>query len=806
MVNIKEPGAKVGIQSWLALNVFNHAPAPVGMTASLYEQRRDKYCAYIASTQDTVEDAITGNSLPIEDQLIFMEAVEVRDGVISPEYHEVGDVPGLVGMLALESPNRVQGCHVAQPVLCRAGPGTGKTWMIKQTLFLLATRLGGERAGAGIRLMPFVIYVQRVVRMLSELGEEPASLLADPEGLMRWYIRNDFAEAPDFCELLLLAYDMRALAILVDGVDEAAGMRDLIEAFVHYELVTSGNRLVVTSRPEGVDLDDYKAKFVVMNLKELSQEQQRNVIQMQLQGNMFFEHLVMLGECRRELDARYKRAFPSDGLQREVEALGMRDVDGDGILDANLTKEYDAAEGAPAAEPPGVGGALDAAGEAHASAPPARATRTPLTRRRLSLDSQQGLQTWMAEALPELQKPVKSAYLSAMNRTFMSPVSFNRTMIAASLLDLLDVEIRSVPSPCTKAQLHNAITLIDEAPPRGEGGRLEPTLREAITQLALLRKLPLPGGRRGAKAAPIPASGLWSQVVKCTDALYVAFHQLEPSIQYAVGRLAAACGVGELALHFDEGLGEWLPGTAEAEAELVYRDPVSLWLDCTYAGANEPTDEPPPAWCGTVRIQAGSGEACKELLKLLLTSPEYELADGLGEGRVGLTMLGMRNGFSPESHHPTHLRSAVCHMLVRTEERHTVVAIHIEHRDLIEHYTEAQYEPHYQFFAERALGLSLGAFNQKVTPPPPKRWRAGPPAKPERLNAATAPWPPPPPHARPRSAPTAPWPPSLRAHLSLQAAVAGGGPALPRAPTRQPALLVRCPAPPPPAPLPHRSA
>ena len=42
-----------------------------------------------------------------------------------------------------------------------------------------------------------------------------------------------------------------------------------------------------------------------MNLLELSQEQQRNVIQMQLQGNAFFEHLVNIGECRKSLDAEY---------------------------------------------------------------------------------------------------------------------------------------------------------------------------------------------------------------------------------------------------------------------------------------------------------------------------------------------------------------------------------------------------------------------------------------------------------------------------------------------------------------------
>ena len=43
------------------------------------------------------------------------------------------------------------------------------------------------------------------------------------------------------------------------------------QAFVHYEIVPSGNRLIVTSRPEGVDVNDYKTRFVVMNLCDLSQ-------------------------------------------------------------------------------------------------------------------------------------------------------------------------------------------------------------------------------------------------------------------------------------------------------------------------------------------------------------------------------------------------------------------------------------------------------------------------------------------------------------------------------------------------------
>lgn len=109
----------------------------------------------------------------------------------------------------------------------------------------------------------------------------------------------------------------------------------------------------------------------------------------------------------------------------------------------------------------------------------------------------------------------------------------------ASLLDQLEVEIRAHPSPCTWAQIDSAIKRLEEVPTstgRNKDRRpwpfpllasadqpcallivgqaqpksaLEPRLRETVVQLALLRKLPLPGGRRGAKAAPIPASGLY---------------------------------------------------------------------------------------------------------------------------------------------------------------------------------------------------------------------------------------------------------------------------------------------------------
>ena len=246
------------------------------------------------------------------------------------------NVLDLVKILLISSPNRACGSHSTQPVLVRAGPGTGKTWMAKQAVFTLADRLlrGGIGISDGIRLVPIVVFVQRIIYLLREdtLGKSGGSLL-------RKYIESVYSgkKMEAWQEMLMQAYEMRALVVLLDGVDEAAGLRDQIDEFVHKEVVPSGNRVLVTSRPEGIHLATYSKTFVVMNLCQLTNEQQRRVINIQMEGNecvilalpspvrhsphaavstlhalliscgSFFDHLLSLGEVRKKLDVCYRK-------------------------------------------------------------------------------------------------------------------------------------------------------------------------------------------------------------------------------------------------------------------------------------------------------------------------------------------------------------------------------------------------------------------------------------------------------------------------------------------------------------------
>jgi hypothetical protein len=173
---------------------FVHAVQRFGSAAE-YEGSRLTYCQGIVAEQCFVEDAITGNVLRIEDQLIFVSASDVQGTNINMRWQTVKDVRDVVTLLLEPSNYRHKGTHNAQPLLCRAGPGTGKTWLVKQALYTLASRLVGEAkretGTEGVRLVPVVVYVQRIVRLLREAGEDLDLLTS--RRLLLFYIESEFA-------------------------------------------------------------------------------------------------------------------------------------------------------------------------------------------------------------------------------------------------------------------------------------------------------------------------------------------------------------------------------------------------------------------------------------------------------------------------------------------------------------------------------------------------------------------------------------------------------------------------------------
>ncbi len=86
-------------------------------------------------------------------------------------------------------------------------------------------------------------------------------------------------------------------------VDEAADLAEDVEDFILKGLKPLGIRLVITSRPEGIRAVRFASKaFVMLNLKELSPEQQLKAVEAQLGGNEFFDNLMNVGRIRTAQD------------------------------------------------------------------------------------------------------------------------------------------------------------------------------------------------------------------------------------------------------------------------------------------------------------------------------------------------------------------------------------------------------------------------------------------------------------------------------------------------------------------------
>ena len=75
--------------------------------------------------------------------------------------------------------------------------------------------------------------------------------------------------------------------------DEAPDLKKELQDLVTKTWVEDGLDVVVTSRPSGiVDVSQYVDKFVIMNLLPLSSEQQRRIIEVQMEGNELFGNVL----------------------------------------------------------------------------------------------------------------------------------------------------------------------------------------------------------------------------------------------------------------------------------------------------------------------------------------------------------------------------------------------------------------------------------------------------------------------------------------------------------------------------------
>ena len=108
----------------LDLNEFNHCVQRLE-SASAYEAARASFCASLRESCATVQDAITGTQLRVEDQTLQINPDYSR-GVQYEKWVKAPTIKDLAPLLLERSSNRSRGAHEVVPGLIEAPPGTGK--------------------------------------------------------------------------------------------------------------------------------------------------------------------------------------------------------------------------------------------------------------------------------------------------------------------------------------------------------------------------------------------------------------------------------------------------------------------------------------------------------------------------------------------------------------------------------------------------------------------------------------------------------------------------------------------------------
>lgn len=232
------------------------------------------------------------------------------DTVDVQPYFAVKNVFELCKVLLVDRPaGRNSGVHFAQPLLVKAGAGTGKTWLTKQLLYAVSRTADVDMHS---RYIPFLLPVQRLAfEMRRFQSENPDTTLAEAikPNLLVWYIEEVYgSDNPQTRNLLLDAFDSKRLLLILDGIDEAADLKSEVQDLIQNILIPCQIRFMATSRPEGLRESLYRRGFVVLTLKPYTKEQQDQVLSKQLEGQsrVFVDNVRNFSEAFRTLDDIYK--------------------------------------------------------------------------------------------------------------------------------------------------------------------------------------------------------------------------------------------------------------------------------------------------------------------------------------------------------------------------------------------------------------------------------------------------------------------------------------------------------------------
>ena len=318
------------------LNPFNHSVQRF-TSASEYHLEVRQHCAHTCSAIRQLTDPLTKrrlmNGQPSDFLLVEVE-MELKPRLASEQepWGSVRNVKDLAEKLMKSNDfDRICGCFDAQPIyLTSPESGSGKSWFCEQLQYFVAEPAVDwlDETVEGVALVPLLIHVNHLERELRWLNEQDRleEVISSAHDLLPWYISITYGGERNEPRrrVLMQAFEMHALLVIVDGVDEAVDFGPLVLGLIFDVLRAYGHRLVVTARSDQIYSDLFH-HFVKYNLCPLSVAQQKTAFTLQLgknSGSMrFFENLMNFTQLRVGHDALYHELFGKNGFDMQVEQI-----------------------------------------------------------------------------------------------------------------------------------------------------------------------------------------------------------------------------------------------------------------------------------------------------------------------------------------------------------------------------------------------------------------------------------------------------------------------------------------------------
>ena len=367
------------------LNAFNHCMQRLASVTEYHTQIR-MHCDKVCTAFKTLTDPLTRRRLmnvPNADDILL---VDFELDTSSGHAHHMMDFGAwkavrnarelATKLMASDETDRICGSFAMQPLrLTSDRPGMGKSWACEALQYFLAQPATEwhDDSVEGMAIVPLLLRVDWLERELGRLATERRlhEHVRDANDLLPWYIKPSlrhpfltprgaacdllpsppplvprgmpFSPLPPLVprgryiehrypgvhdanrrKMLTQAYEMRALVVIIDGLDEAATYSKLLLALIFDVLQPAGYRVVVASRP-GQSYDELFRSFVTFKLTPLTTEQQRATYTRQVGADSprfpFFSSLLSLAALRNGHDTVYREAFGHDMLDLQVEQL-----------------------------------------------------------------------------------------------------------------------------------------------------------------------------------------------------------------------------------------------------------------------------------------------------------------------------------------------------------------------------------------------------------------------------------------------------------------------------------------------------